>query len=99
MPRYDYRCQACGHVFELRQSYSDPPTASCPQCKGDARRLLHMPQVVYKGAGFFTSDQRRSGFGNYWYNREVEADERARKEARGDGEPSSDSGPMPPPVE
>ncbi len=36
MPLYEYRCQECGHKFELRRnmSASDEP-ANCPECSSD----------------------------------------------------------------
>lgn len=74
MPLYDYACSDCGHRFELRQSFDAPVVAACPQCKSESRRVIHAPQVVFKGGGFYTTDQRREGFGSYWYNREAEED-------------------------
>jgi len=32
MPTYDYRCDACGHEFELFQSMKDNPKRKCPEC-------------------------------------------------------------------
>jgi putative FmdB family regulatory protein len=74
MPLYDYACPNCEHRFELKQSFRDPVTTACPRCGAESRRVIHAPQVVYKGDGFYTSDQRRNGFGSYWYNKEAEAD-------------------------
>ncbi|MGH7904345.1 MAG: FmdB family zinc ribbon protein, partial [Candidatus Dormibacteraceae bacterium] len=34
MPTYGYRCQSCGHEFEILQSISDAPLDACPQCRG-----------------------------------------------------------------
>ncbi len=43
MPLFDYRCNACGHTFEVLIRRGDPPSA-CPQCGGaDLRRLVGMP--------------------------------------------------------
>ena len=39
MLTYEYRCQACGHTFEWRQSISDPPLQECPECRGPVQRL------------------------------------------------------------
>jgi putative FmdB family regulatory protein len=50
MPRYDYRCTACGHVFEARHGYHDaaPP---CPACgAGAPQKLLPVVGVIVKGA-------------------------------------------------
>ena len=35
MPRYDYRCDDCGHAFEVRLSmseYSEGNKPDCPSC-------------------------------------------------------------------
>lgn len=60
MPRYDYECLSCSHVFELRQSFSDEPVGTCPQCEGRSRRKFHAVPVIYKGSGFYTTDYARS---------------------------------------
>jgi putative FmdB family regulatory protein len=41
MPRYEYRCKACGTTFEMRRpmSQSDAP-APCPQGHDDTVKLL-----------------------------------------------------------
>ena len=56
MPRYDYRCQQCGHLFEIKQSYSSEPVADCPECHSQANRLIHSVPVVFKGSGFYVND-------------------------------------------
>ncbi len=88
MPRYDYRCPACDHRFEVRQSFQDEAVAPCPECGSDSSRVLHVPQVVYKGSGFYTTDRQK--FGAYWDDRERQADDRAAREARGDAPPVDD---------
>ena len=30
MPRYDYECIDCDHVFEVKQSFDDESISSCP---------------------------------------------------------------------
>ena len=63
MPLYDYRCQSCDHVFELRQSFSSEPVATCPSCNNGAQRVIHSVPVVFKGSGFYVNDygKGRSG--------------------------------------
>lgn len=50
MPIYEYRCRACGHVFEaivsLRAGAEPPP---CPEC--DAPSPEKLPSVFAAGAG------------------------------------------------
>ena len=61
MPRYDYRCGQCGHAFELRQSFSSEPVATCPECSGVAKRLIHAPPVFFKGSGWYVNDYGKGG--------------------------------------
>ena len=63
MPRYDYRCSACGHQYEKREGFSAPSVQECPVCQGEARRLLTPPAIVFKGSGWYVTDSRKSGAG------------------------------------
>jgi putative FmdB family regulatory protein len=41
MPRYEYRCRACGDTFELSRPMSESAApASCPQGHDDTVKLL-----------------------------------------------------------
>jgi putative FmdB family regulatory protein len=41
VPRYDYRCRACGDTFELSRPMSESSApASCPQGHDDTVKLL-----------------------------------------------------------
>jgi putative FmdB family regulatory protein len=41
MPRYDYRCRACGATFEVTRSLADSSgSASCPAGHEDTVKLL-----------------------------------------------------------
>lgn len=60
MPTYEYRCPACSHRFELRQSFQDPPLVQCPKCAGSARRIISRVGVVFKGSGWYSTDHRSS---------------------------------------
>jgi putative FmdB family regulatory protein len=57
---YDYRCDACGHRFEVRQSFSDEPLSLCPQCTGRVRRVVHPAGVIFKGSGWYITDSRKA---------------------------------------
>ena len=59
LPIYTYKCEANGHEFELRQDFSASPEQVCPTCGSTARRQLHVPTVIYKGSGFYTTDYAR----------------------------------------
>lgn len=58
MPMYDYQCDTCGHRFEIRQSFSDAPLTDCPECSGGVRRVIHPSGVIFKGSGWFITDNR-----------------------------------------
>ncbi|MEU7453805.1 FmdB family zinc ribbon protein [Streptosporangium roseum] len=47
MPRYDFRCRACGSTFELsRPMASSGDPASCPQGHDDTVKLLSTVAVT-----------------------------------------------------
>ena len=58
MPTYTYRCTNCGHEFEARQRMMDDPLTECPECEGKIRRVVNSVGVVFKGQGFYVTDNR-----------------------------------------
>ncbi len=60
MPTYQYACTECGHAFEQFQSFSDDALTECPQCSGRLRKLFNAVGVVFKGSGFYRTDNRAS---------------------------------------
>ena len=62
MPTYEYECPKCGTRFELFQKMSAKPVAKCPQCGGQAKRLMSGGAgLVFKGSGFYLTDYGRAG--------------------------------------
>ena len=57
MPVYEYRCTK-GHTYEKTESFSAPPTQKCTRCNARARRQISMPAVIFKGSGFYSTDNR-----------------------------------------
>jgi putative FmdB family regulatory protein len=52
MPRYDYRCRACGDTFEVTRPMRDSDVpATCPQGHTDTVKLLSTVAVTGRGAG------------------------------------------------
>ena len=47
MPTYNYRCQECGHEFEVRQSMKDEPLKECPECEKE-----RLQKVITPAGGF-----------------------------------------------
>ena len=61
MPTYEYQCNSCKAVYELRQGFDADTTHKCEECgKGTAKRVLHAPPVVFKGGGWYATDSRNS---------------------------------------
>lgn len=59
MPTYEYRCDA-GHQYEKREGFDAPARQKCQKCSRIANRLLFAPPVVFKGSGFYKTDNRGS---------------------------------------
>ena len=60
MPLYAYECADCGVRFERRQSFSDDAITVCPECGGHVRRLIQPAGIIFKGTGFYVTDNKQS---------------------------------------
>jgi putative FmdB family regulatory protein len=58
MPTYEYRCKKCGEHLEVVQSFSDAPLKVCPTCKGQLQKVFSPVGIVFKGSGFYKTDNR-----------------------------------------
>jgi putative FmdB family regulatory protein len=56
MPTYDYQCKVCSLRFELKKGFDESVEDNCPQCCGEARRLFSPVPIVFKGPGFYVTD-------------------------------------------
>ena len=63
MARYDYRCPACGTEFEVEHPMSEHPVISCPECGTVSNQVFGTSGIVFKGSGFYNTDQRKGGGG------------------------------------
>ncbi len=61
MARYDYHCPECGATFEVEHPMSAHPKVSCPSCGHEAERVFDPSGIVFKGSGFYNTDQRNKG--------------------------------------
>lgn len=64
MPTYDYKCNNCGHAFELFQSMSEGVKKKCPECgKLALERLIGTGSaLIFKGSGFYETDYRSKDY-------------------------------------
>lgn len=63
MPLFEYQCEQCGMRFEKLEHKKNADPVRCPECHGPTRRLLHPPGIIFKGSGFYVTDNRRSSAG------------------------------------
>jgi len=88
MPTYEYRCNACDHLWEDFQSIKAPPTKKCPECgKSKAERIISAGGgIIFKGSGFYQTDYRSES-----YKKGASAEKKANESASKDSSSSSDS--------
>jgi putative FmdB family regulatory protein len=58
VPIYEYRCAVCGAVFDRMTSFGDDAVATCPNGHTDTQRVFSLPGVIFKGSGFYVTDNR-----------------------------------------
>ena len=56
MPTYEYECDACHRVFEVRQRITAAALTTCDACGGTVRRLLSAAPFILKGEGWYVTD-------------------------------------------
>jgi len=59
MPTYGYKCQKCANEFDVLQKMTDAPVAACPKCGGPVKRMFHPIGIIFKGSGFYTTDNKK----------------------------------------
>lgn len=92
VPTYDYKCEACEHVWEEFQSIKAEATKVCPSCgKPSARRQIGGGAgIIFRGSGFYLTDYRSDS-----YKKGAEADKQAQSggsSSKGSGESGSKGG-------
>jgi putative FmdB family regulatory protein len=65
MPLYEYKCDKCGKVIEVRQKFSDAPLETHENCGGHVERLISRSAFQLKGSGWYATDYAgKSGNGS-----------------------------------
>ena len=63
MPTYEYKCLDCEVGFDRFQSITADPIRECPECGGEAKRLISGGAgLIFKGSGFYITDYRSEGY-------------------------------------
>ncbi len=59
MPLYEYECESCAIRFERMQHFKDEPLKNCPECGGAVHRVIQPVGIIFKGSGFYITDNRQ----------------------------------------
>ena len=82
MPVYEYRC-GNGHQYEKTEGFDAPARQSCPTCGSKAKRMISLPAVIFKGSGFYHTDNRKESSGGNGRSSEVSESNSASTGDRG----------------
>jgi putative FmdB family regulatory protein len=64
VPLYDYRCNRCQKIIEVRHGFTDVHIEPCPHCGASVSRVFNPAGIVFKGSGFYITDSRKGGGGS-----------------------------------
>lgn len=88
MPTYEYACTKCGHHVEVFQRLSEPPLSTCGVCGGPLRKVFHPAGIVFKGSGFYATDNRAKP--KTKTSSEAKGDSTTSSEPKGEPKPSGE---------
>jgi putative FmdB family regulatory protein len=91
MPTYVYECEDCGVRFERLQSYSDAPLRECPECSGHVHRVIQPVGVIFKGSGFYVTDNKGKSSTGIPAPKKDDGAPAAAAEKKAEGAPASGS--------
>ncbi len=60
VPTYEYECTSCGLHIEVFQHFTEDALTTCGVCGGPLRKVFHPAGIVFKGSGFYATDNRSS---------------------------------------
>jgi len=61
VPTYEYQCSDCSATIERWQRFNDAPLTLCPTCGGSLRRVFSAVGIIFKGSGWYCTDNRSNG--------------------------------------
>jgi len=59
MPIYEYECEKCSFRFEVRKHFGEDGATPCPRCQSESRRVFSPVPIIFKGSGFYITDNRK----------------------------------------
>jgi putative FmdB family regulatory protein len=96
MPVYEYECDNCSLRFEKMQRFSEDPVRLCPDCGGPVHRVIQPVGVIFKGSGFYVTDNR--GKSSTMPASKREGDSKSDGETKRDSDAKTDVTSSEPPV-
>lgn len=87
LPTYEYRCSQ-GHQYERIEGFDAPSEQTCPTCGSRSLRQISLPAVIFKGPGFYSTDNRRgfaSGNGGHSSFSSDGGSEKSESKSKSDG--------------
>jgi len=60
LPIYEYECESCATVTDIKHGFKETPSEVCPKCGGHLKRVFNAAGIVFKGSGFYVNDSRTS---------------------------------------
>jgi putative FmdB family regulatory protein len=60
MPIYEFECDECGARFDKLRRLGDASPVLCPEGHAQVHRLFSQPAIIFKGAGFYVTDNKKS---------------------------------------
>ena len=72
MPIYEYECEQCGVRFEKLQRMTEDSLTDCPECGGHIHRVMQPVGVIFKGSGFYVTDNKSKSSTNIPANKKDE---------------------------
>src|SRR5258708_478417 len=97
MPLYEYKCDTCGNVFELRQKFADQPLSVHENCGGKVERLISAPGLHFKGSGWYVTDYGKGGSkpsasnGESKSEKSEKSDKSEKSSGKGESAPKADA--------
>jgi len=59
MPAYEFSCMQCGRHFEKNIAFHEGrQNVRCPNGHGEVRQVYSAPWVIFKGSGWYSTDNR-----------------------------------------
>lgn len=85
MPVYEYECDICGMRFELQRHFGDPHPTRCPDGHTGVHRIFAPPTVIFKGSGFYVTDNGRNGLLSRSPGKDTESDKQGSESKAEEG--------------